>query len=230
MVALVVQLRRRAGLRAGLPRRSVAGWLLTGLHGRRREHAAVQIIWYFAKAGAFVFGSGLAIVPFLYGGVVKEFGWLTERQFLDAVAVAMITPGPVVITVAFIGYLVAGPVGALLAALGVFLPCYLFVVVPVAASTGSAKPAGEGVRRGRDRGGGGRDRRGLRGPGPPRDRGRPDRAARPRRPGAARSRSHPGAPRDRRRRGDRTPDHGRRAVTMSSPRTLLAAMAADARA
>jgi chromate transporter len=88
------------------------------------------ITWYFAEAGAFVFGSGLAIVPFLYGGVVGEFQWLTERQFLDAVAIAMITPGPVVITVSFIGYLVAGPLGACLAALGVFLPCYLFVVIP----------------------------------------------------------------------------------------------------
>ena len=85
---------------------------------------------YFAEAGAFVFGSGLAIVPFLHGGVVKEFHWLTERQFLDAVAVAMITPGPVVITVAFIGYLVAGPLGATVAALGVFLPPYLLVVIP----------------------------------------------------------------------------------------------------
>ena len=66
------------------------------------------IFLYFAKAGLFVFGSGLAVVPFLYGGVVQEHHWLTERQFVDAVAVAMITPGPVVITVAFIGYLVAG--------------------------------------------------------------------------------------------------------------------------
>jgi len=77
-----------------------------------------------------VFGSGLAIVPFLYGGVVREHGWLTDQQFLDAVAVAMITPGPVVITVAFIGYLVQGFGGAVLASLGVFLPCYLFVVIP----------------------------------------------------------------------------------------------------
>ena len=67
-----------------------------------------QIAWFFTKAGAFVFGSGLAIVPFLYGGVVKEYAWLNEQEFLDAVAVAMITPGPVVITVGFIGYLVAG--------------------------------------------------------------------------------------------------------------------------
>jgi chromate transporter len=61
---------------------------------------------------------------------VDKYHWLTERQFLDAVAVAMITPGPVVITVAFIGFLVAGLGGAAAAAVGVFLPCYLMVVVP----------------------------------------------------------------------------------------------------
>ena len=90
----------------------------------------VQIGLFFAKAGAFVFGSGLAIVPFLYGGVVTEHQWLTEKQFVDAVAVAMITPGPVVITVAFIGYLVAGLGGAVVAALATFLPCYLLTVLP----------------------------------------------------------------------------------------------------
>jgi chromate transporter len=89
-----------------------------------------RLALYFAEAGSFVFGSGLAIVPFMHGGVVNHFHWLTERQFLDAVAVAMITPGPVVITVAFIGYLVAGPAGATAAAAGVFLPCYLFVIIP----------------------------------------------------------------------------------------------------
>ena len=89
-----------------------------------------NIFWLFAKAGAFVFGSGLAIVPFLYGELVQTHGWLNDRQFLDAVAVAMITPGPVVITVAFVGYLVGGPWGMTVAALGVFLPVYLFVVLP----------------------------------------------------------------------------------------------------
>ncbi|MDN7179584.1 chromate transporter [Caballeronia sp. SEWSISQ10-4 2] len=89
-----------------------------------------QIGLFFTKAGAFVFGSGLAIVPFLYGGVVTEHHWLNDRQFVDAVAVAMITPGPVVITVGFIGYLVAGFAGACVAALGTFLPCYLFMVLP----------------------------------------------------------------------------------------------------
>ena len=89
-----------------------------------------QIAIFFAEAGAFVFGSGLAIVPFLYGGVVNEHHWLTERQFVDAVAVAMITPGPVVITVGFIGYLVAGFSGAVVAALATFLPCYFFTIIP----------------------------------------------------------------------------------------------------
>jgi chromate transporter len=105
-------------------------WLVTGLHGAAADGMLAKIFLYFAEAGAFVFGSGLAIVPFLHGGVVNDFQWLTERQFLDAVAVAMITPGPVVITVAFIGYLVAGPLGATAAAFGVFLPCYLFVIIP----------------------------------------------------------------------------------------------------
>jgi chromate transporter len=106
------------------------GWLLAGLDGPASASVLTKIALYFAEAGAFVFGSGLAIVPFLHAGVVNDFHWLTERQFLDAVAVAMITPGPVVITVAFIGYLVGGLAGAVAAAIGVFLPCYLFVVIP----------------------------------------------------------------------------------------------------
>jgi len=85
---------------------------------------------FFLKAGAFVFGSGLAIVPFLHGGVVTEYHWLTEEQFVDAVAVAMITPGPVVITVGFIGYLIGGFPGAVVASLATFLPCYLFTILP----------------------------------------------------------------------------------------------------
>lgn len=105
-------------------------WLLTGVHGPAATSALWQIAWCFTEAGTFVFGSGLAIVPFLHGAVVNELQWLTERQFLDAVAVAMITPGPVVITVAFIGYLVAGPLGGVVAAIAVFLPCYLLVVIP----------------------------------------------------------------------------------------------------
>ncbi|PTQ89632.1 chromate transporter [Agitococcus lubricus] len=94
------------------------------------SNTLIQIALFFTKAGAFVFGSGLAIVPFLYGGVVTEHHWLTEHQFVDAVAVAMITPGPVVITTAFIGYLVAGVQGACIAALATFIPCYLLTILP----------------------------------------------------------------------------------------------------
>jgi chromate transporter len=106
--------------------------LAAGMHLAAAAEPSVltAIALFFAKAGAFVFGSGLAIVPFLYGGVVTEHHWLTEKQFVDAVAVAMITPGPVVITVGFIGYLVAGLPGASVAALATFLPCYLFTVIP----------------------------------------------------------------------------------------------------
>ncbi len=131
----LVVLAWRARPRPGVPGREIAAvvagpaWLVTGVHGRAPGHLLATITAYFAKAGAVVFGSGLAIVPYLHGGVVQELGWLSERQFLDAVAVSMITPGPVVITVAFIGYLVAGPLGAGAAALGVFLPPYLFVVL-----------------------------------------------------------------------------------------------------
>lgn len=85
---------------------------------------------FFMKAGAFVFGSGLAIVPFLYAGVVKEMQWLNFQEFLDAVAVAMITPGPVVITTGFIGFLVAGLPGAVVASVATFLPAYLLTVLP----------------------------------------------------------------------------------------------------
>ncbi|MEM4989150.1 chromate transporter [Collimonas sp. H4R21] len=89
----------------------------------------IQIVLFFTKAGAFVFGSGLAIVPFLYSEVVTEHHWLSEKQFVDAVAVAMITPGPVVITTGFIGYLISGLPGAVLAAVGTFVPCYLATVI-----------------------------------------------------------------------------------------------------
>lgn len=103
--------------------------LVTGLKGPASLATLGKVLAYFASAGIFVFGSGLAIVPFLHGGVVDTHRWLDERQFLDAVAVAMITPGPVVITVAFIGYLVGGLLGGTLAAIGVFLPCFLIVLI-----------------------------------------------------------------------------------------------------
>jgi chromate transporter len=111
---------------AALTQAPIAG----SLFGSMDVSLLTQIGLFFAKAGAFVFGSGLAIVPFLYGGTVTEHQWLTEKQFVDAVAVAMITPGPVVITVGFIGYLIAGLPGATVAALATFIPCYLFTVIP----------------------------------------------------------------------------------------------------
>ena len=100
------------------------------LFGALDASLLTQLAIFFSKAGAFVFGSGLAIVPFLYGGVVTEHHWLNDKQFVDAVAVAMITPGPVVITVGFIGYLIAGLKGASVAALATFVPCYLFTIIP----------------------------------------------------------------------------------------------------
>ena len=86
--------------------------------------------WFFFKAGAFTFGSGLAIVPFLHTGLVEDHGWLTERQFVDAVAMGLISPGPVVIMATFAGYLVYGLVGAVAATVFVFLPALLLVVIP----------------------------------------------------------------------------------------------------
>lgn len=137
LVVLFVRARpgRRQALAAALGGAAVVAvvWLIErwfvnlGVDG---HHVLLQILLFFTKAGAFVFGSGLAIVPFLQQGVVQQFGWLNEQQFLDAVAVAMITPGPVVITVVFIGYLVAGFLGAVVAAIGIFLPVYIFTIVP----------------------------------------------------------------------------------------------------
>jgi chromate transporter len=123
IVALMVKaFPRKLSLPGTVPLLLTSGSL--ALNGR-----LLEIFLYFAKAGMFVFGSGLAVVPFLYGVVVQGHHWLNDHQFIDAVAVAMITPGPVVITVAFIGYLVAGVAGAVAAALGIFLPVYLVVIV-----------------------------------------------------------------------------------------------------
>jgi chromate transporter len=116
---------RRSTMALGLMHQS-ALFVVTSTHP--------QLLWdlfvYFLIAGTFVFGSGLAIVPFLHEGLVVQTGWLTERQFLDSVAVGLITPGPVVITASFAGYLIAGVAGATVGALGVFMPAYLLVVIP----------------------------------------------------------------------------------------------------
>lgn len=132
LCGVVVASRTRAGLtpeRAGALAPAGA-WLATASVPAAATLATPAAIFlYFATAGLFVFGSGLAIVPFLHGGVVQRYHWLTEREFIDAVAVALITPGPVVITVAFIGYLVAGVSGATAAALGVFAPVYFITIL-----------------------------------------------------------------------------------------------------
>jgi len=121
--------------RATAPELGSAGLIAAGLAAGTGQLASsfsllAQLLGFFSYAGAFIFGSGLAIVPFLHGGVVLDHRWLTEQQFRDAVAVALITPGPVVITTAFIGFLVGGLAGGLVAALGTFLPCYILTVLP----------------------------------------------------------------------------------------------------
>ncbi|MCA1811664.1 MAG: chromate efflux transporter [Halobacteriales archaeon] len=133
-------LKREAAAPAFLPPWLAAAFPgLDGLTAWVAQHLWVNEFLFFAKASAFVFGSGLAIIPFLHEGVVDQHHWLTEPQFLDAVAVALITPGPVVITVAFIGYIIGyatggglatGLLGATVAAFGMFLPVWLFTVVP----------------------------------------------------------------------------------------------------
>jgi chromate transporter len=88
-----------------------------------------KLLLFFLKAGSLTFGSGLVIVPFLQQGLVEQYGWLDERQFLIAVAVGMMSPGPVVITATFVGYLVGGFWGSLVATFGIFFPSFIFILV-----------------------------------------------------------------------------------------------------
>jgi chromate transporter len=136
------------------------GPLMTGAHGVANSGTVAALLDFFAKAGAFVFGSGLAIVAFLYGGVVRDFHSLSERQFLDAVAVAMITPGRVVITAAFVGYLVRRSCGRLRRSAGrvrasvLYRDCRCTLLSPFC-----AKCAGQRIRARGDCGRLGRDSR-----------------------------------------------------------------------
>ncbi len=123
-----LRLRRTPALGVtGLPSLPLAGKALAAAAG---GGTLLALGWFFLKAGAFIFGSGLAIVPFLRDGVVHQHHWLTDGQFLDAVAMGLITPGPVVITATFIGYLTAGWQGAIVATAAIFTPIFLGVVVP----------------------------------------------------------------------------------------------------
>jgi chromate transporter len=88
-----------------------------------------KLLVFFLKAGSLTFGSGLVIVPFLEQGLVQQYGWLDQRQFLIAVAIGMISPGPVVITATFVGYLVAGFWGSVVSTIGIFLPSFILVLV-----------------------------------------------------------------------------------------------------
>jgi chromate transporter len=108
-----------------------------------------KLLLFFLKAGSLTFGSGLVIVPFLQQGVVQQYGWMDERQFLIAVAVGMISPGPVVITATFVGYLVAGFWGSLVATIGIFFPSFIFILVaaPLLARHGT-NPNVQGFVRG----------------------------------------------------------------------------------
>jgi chromate transporter len=108
-----------------------------------------KLLLFFLKAGSLTFGSGLVIVPFLQQGVVQQYGWMDERQFLIAVAVGMISPGPVVITATFVGYLVAGFWGSLVSTIGIFFPSFIFILVaaPLLARHG-ANPKVQGFVRG----------------------------------------------------------------------------------
>jgi len=120
--------RRRAGAASFAPGAALAA--VKGFAWSGGAGTLGPLIWFFFKAGAFTFGSGLAMVPFLHAGLVEDHGWLTEQQFVDAVAMGLISPGPVVIMATFAGYLVYGLTGAVAATIFVFLPALLLVVIP----------------------------------------------------------------------------------------------------
>jgi chromate transporter len=118
-------LRRTGSVQTAIPLLAHGVWMGTATTG-----TLLALALFFLKSGAFIFGSGLAIVPFLREGVVSQHHWLNNREFLDAVAMGLITPGPVVITATFIGYLVGGLAGAVVATVAIFTPIYLGVVIP----------------------------------------------------------------------------------------------------
>jgi chromate transporter len=91
----------------------------------------LPLFLFFLKVGAVLFGSGYVLLAFLRADLVERYGWMTEQQLLDAVAVGQVTPGPVFTTATFVGYVLAGPTGALVATVGIFLPAFVFVAISV---------------------------------------------------------------------------------------------------
>jgi chromate transporter len=138
LLMILLDARPRIRLRRRKPPDDVAGTddrpkpmpMLVGLGTMAGAGTLASLAWFFLKTGAIVFGSGLAIVPFMRAGVVDHHHWLTNSQFLDSVAIGLITPGPVVISAGFIGYLVAGLPGAIISSIAIFTPIYLGIVVP----------------------------------------------------------------------------------------------------
>ena len=113
-------------LLAALPTEPLAASSFWGFD--RIQEYAVPLTTFFLKTGAFIFGGGLVIIPLLESAVVDDFGWMTRNQFIDGVALGEVTPGPVVITAAFVGYKVAGALGALVATIAIFTPSFLFIM------------------------------------------------------------------------------------------------------
>lgn len=108
--------------------------LITGLTGKTATLAPISVPlwklgWFFLKVGSVLFGGGYLLTAFLQTGLVEDYGWLTQKQLLDAIAIGQFTPGPILSTATFIGYILAGWSGAIVATVGMFFPAFFFVAI-----------------------------------------------------------------------------------------------------